>query len=189
MGEVKALCKDVQRSSCVTIIDTFLSKIVTANYGKTLELQEDVMTALAAMKYSFSCFKRKQEVITTVSEYCRKGNEDFHSVFLQAVNDFFPNSDICTGLVTKDYTTRDDVLKELQIAAEKKGFYSSCSLNNKEVKTTTCLNYSSLANNYQLTTKERSRLFQDCKAIVPTLGKYSRTENQRHQLSMKLVTN
>lgn len=171
LNQVKSLCKDIHRSNCVSAIDKFLSQISSANYGKTFELQEDLITALTTIRYSFACFKRKEEVIATVSEYCKKGNENFHDVFLQAVRDFFPNSDICTGLVTSDYTTKDNVLNVLQVNAERNGFYSSCNLNNKEIITKTCLNYSTLAPMHHLTLNEKSRLLRDCKQIVPSLSK------------------
>ena len=167
LDDIKALCLDIHNSDCVSTIDKYLRQISNADYGTTFGLQEDIINSLAAVKYTFSCLKRKQRVITTVSEHCQKGNKNFDTVYLQAVQDFFPNKDLCTGLVGKDYTTKDGVLNQLRVLASKKGFYSNCELNRKEVITKICLNYSTLASTYHLTPQESSLLLTDCKKIAP----------------------
>jgi hypothetical protein len=173
LEDIKALCLDIRQSSCVSTIDKYLRQISNANYGVTFGLQEEIINTLAAIKYTFSCLKRKQRVITTVSEHCQKGNENFNKVYLEAVQDFFPNKDLCTGLAGKDYTTKDVVLKQLRILAFEKGFYSSCELNNREVITKTCLDYSTKGITYDLLPQESSRLLNDCKKIAPgQLGEY-----------------
>ena len=173
LEDIKALCLDIRQSSCVSTIDKYLRQISNANYGVTFGLQEEIINTLAAIKYTFSCLKRKQRVITTVSEHCQKGNEYFDKVYLEAVQDFFPNKDLCTGLAGKDYTTKDVVLKQLRILAIEKGFYSSCELNNREVITKTCLDYSTKGITYDLLPQESSRLLNDCKKIAPgQLGEY-----------------
>jgi hypothetical protein len=113
-------------------------------------------------------------VVTTVAEHCQKGNENFNTVYQQAVEDFFPNKELCTELAGKDYTTKDDVLKQVQTLAFEKGFYSSCELNSREIIINTCLNYSTKANTYSLSPQEGSRLLKDCKKIAPgRLGEYN----------------
>lgn len=167
LEDIKALCLDIHNSDCVSTIDKYLRQISNADYGATFGLQEEIINSLAAIKYTFSCLKRKHRVMTTVSEHCQKGNTNFDTVYLQAVQDFFPNNDLCTGLVGKDYTTKDGVLNQLQGLALKEGFYSSCELNRKEVITKTCLNYTTLASTYHLTSQESSLLLTDCKKIAP----------------------
>ena len=173
LEDIKALCKDTRHSGCVPTIEKFLRKITNANYGETFGLEEDIINILSGIKYTFTCLKRKQLVITTVTGHCKKGNENFNTVYRQAVQDFFPNKDLCTGLSGKDYTTKDNVLKSLRISAFEEGFYSSCELNNRKVITKTCLNYSTLASTYDLPPQESSRLLKKCKKLIPgQLGKY-----------------
>ena len=174
MGDIKALCQDTRHTSCVSTINKYLHRISNANYGETFGLQEEIINTLAAIKYTFSCLQRKQRVVTTVSQHCQEGNENFNAVYKQAVQDFFPNKELCTGLAGKDYTTRDDVLKDLRVLASKKGFYSSCELNRREIIIKTCLNYSTLGHTYDLSPQESSRLLADCKKIAPggQLGEY-----------------
>lgn len=167
LEDIKALCADTHNSGCLSTIDKYLRQISNADYGATFGLQEDIINTLTAIKYTFSCLKRKQRVIRTVSEHCRKGNKNFNTLYLQAVQDFFPNKELCTGLAGKDYTTKHDVLNQLRGLALKKGFYSSCELNGKEVITKTCLNYSTMASTYHLTSQESSLLLADCKKIAP----------------------
>ena len=174
LGDIKDLCLDIGQSSCVSTIDKYLRQISSANYGTAFGLQEEIINTLAAIKYTFSCLKRKRRVIATASEHCQKGNENFNTVYQQAVRDFFANKELCTELVGKDYTTKCDVLKQIRVFALEKGFYSSCELNNREIITKTCLDYSKLASTYNLPPQESSRLINDCKKIAPgILGKFT----------------
>lgn len=161
------MCQDIQHSVCISTIDRYLRYISNANYGATLGLQEDIINTFSALKYTFSCLQRKQRVVTTVSEHCQKGNGNFNTVYSQAVQDFFPNKDQCTGLADKDYTTRDAVLKQVQEIASRKGFYSRCELNSRAVLTKICIDSTTMAGNYDLPGYEKSRLVRDCKKILP----------------------
>ena len=188
LENIKALCLDIRQSSCVSTIDKYLGQISSANYGTAFGLQEEIINTLAAIKYTFSCLKRKRRVITTVSEHCQKGNKNFNAVYQQAVQDFFPNKELCTGLEGKDYTTKNDVLKQLRVFAFEKGFYSSCELNNKEIITKTCLDYSKLASTYNLMPQESSRLISDCKKIAPGIvGEFNINQLYIHVFSIPIT--